>query len=874
LDYTYQPDGADVPALVDEAKAFYGWVNPERNYAASGTLIATLDPSYHQNMVKLVNASVLVGAPLSQDAFGPQAAQLDRDLALAVEGGESYFGQAEKWLKDGRLSWAELEDRPEFFFYVMPNGELYRLNDWDELGGVLLATLDPSYYQDTTKLADAKELFGDPTDNDTINGGAGSDTLIGGDGSDVLDGGAQHDRLVGGNDNDILNGRAGNDQLYGGHVEVGMAETGNAADSLVGSNGIDSLYGGDGNDTLDGGFLDDLIVGQNGNDLIFGRSGNDLLIGAFEGWAGEIGGNDTIFGEDGSDRIYGGDGDDQLSGGNDNDDMYGERGRDVLWGAFWDSRFETGNAGDTLSGGDHEDRLFGGIGNDRLSGGNDADDLQGDEGNDILLGAHWDSEVETGLAGNDSLTGGHGSDFLFGGQWNDDLDGGLRGFDPEVGEMNDVIDGGEGNDILWGGEGNDTLTGSHGADTLNGENGRDDLDGGLRGFTPETGATNDALDGGRGSDILWGGEGEDTLVGGRGSDTLNGEWGNDHLDGGLLGFISEGNLDNSDLLDGGFGDDSLWGGEGSDTLNGGEGRDTLYGERGGDFLFGDNGNDALYGGGGQDRLEGGFGQDGLFGGTQDARDDLIGGPDPDRFLSADDNDIDRAPGSEDALIHFMGDGTFNFNDFEIELIDKGLAWLHAKRGNPALLKLADDQMTEDEQIITFVRVGAFESPNTGARNERNGRILISTFGIYGGNSPGDVTAVHEIGHNWDGTDDFGADQEDSIEGFIENEWYPLSGWEEDDLFASGKEESLDGDWRYWGWAVFQRPRDTLPGGLGAEYGKTNPMEDWSTFWEAYYVREVHNGSTPGSTDRRGGYDYTPGAAAKFSVLDRFFAGNF
>jgi hypothetical protein len=139
-----------------------------------------------------------------------------------------------------------------------------------------------------------------------------------------------------------------------------------------------------------------------------------------------------------------------------------------------------------------------------------------------------------------------------------------------------------------------------------------------------------------------------------------------------------------------------------------------------------------------------------------------------------------------------------------------------------------------------------------------------------------VTAVHEIGHNWDGTDDFGADEEDIIEDFIENEWYPLSGWEPDGIGASGKEESLDGDWRYNFNAVFQRLSDIPPPpvGLGAEYGRNNPMDDWCTFWEAYYVRAIRNGSDPTLPDLRMNYTYAPNTADKFSVLDRFFAGNF
>ena len=51
-------------------------------------------------------------------------------------------------------------------------------------------------------------LVGD-VDNDTLNGGARWDTLVGGDGDDVLDGGLDNDQMYGGD---------GNDTYYVDHV--------------------------------------------------------------------------------------------------------------------------------------------------------------------------------------------------------------------------------------------------------------------------------------------------------------------------------------------------------------------------------------------------------------------------------------------------------------------------------------------------------------------------------------------------------------------------------------------------------------------------------------------------------------------------------
>ena len=116
-------------------------------------------------------------------------------------------------------------------------------------------------------------------------------------------------------------------------------------------------------------------------------------------------------------------------------------------------------------------------------------------------------------------------------------------------DISQQIDGAKGDDVINGGAGSDTLDGGRG---------------------------NDTFDGGAGDDLLDGGKGDDILNGGAGSDTLDGGKGNDAFDGGA----------GDDLLDGGKGDDLLNGGAGSDTLDGGKGDDTLDGGAGDDILTG------------------------------------------------------------------------------------------------------------------------------------------------------------------------------------------------------------------------------------------------------------------------------------------------
>ena len=214
-----------------------------------------------------------------------------------------------------------------------------------------------------------------------LGGGAGDDTLHGGDRNDRLAGRAGDDTLYGGKGDDCIFGGSwaglsddGDDTLYGGEGD----------DTLVGGNwairvqfrdgddGGDTLYGEDGDDTLIGGNLggDGGILGINddGDDTLYGGTGDDTLIG---GNFDNIG-KGRLNGEDGNDTLYGGDGDDKLIGGHSGFDRHWQ-----LWringderileqSGVWPWKGDVGDGNDTLEGGKGNDDLWGGGGADRF----------------------------------------------------------------------------------------------------------------------------------------------------------------------------------------------------------------------------------------------------------------------------------------------------------------------------------------------------------------------------------------------------------------------------------------------------------------------------------------------------------------------------
>jgi Ca2+-binding RTX toxin-like protein len=563
------------------------------------------------------------------------------------------------------------------------------------------------------------DLFLVSTGADTINGGAGFDTI-------VLTGATAGVRV----NLDVL---SQNTQLAAGQIYISIEGitgshfsdtlTGNAVDNridgldgndrLSAGAGADSLFGGNGNDTLLGGLGADILDGGAGRDRASYREATTAVLADLANPGlntGEAAGDSYVSIED-------------MEGGAGADTLLGDAQANALHGVDGHDRLEGRSGNDSLYGGDGNDTLIGGEGADRLEGGNGIDivsyetataavriDLvtssqnQGEALGDVFLTI--EGFILTAFA--DSFSGSALAETVQGGAGNDTLSG-LGGAD--------LLSGGAGNDLLYGGDGDDTLIGGAGADRLEGGAGVDlasyagaaagvladlttpglntgeaqgdvfvaveDLEGTsfndtLAGDTAANrlygGEGNDSLSGRAGNDILFGGDGNDVLLGGSGSDILYGGAGFDiasyadsttalraDLETPSLstGFALGDLFQDIEGLTGGSGADTLQGDGQANLLAGGLGNDILEGRLGNDTLYGEDGLDSLYGGDGDDLLDGGVGNDRLEGGSGN-----------DRLLGGDGNDLLYGGDAEDVLEGRLGDDML-FGGLGNDLLDGG-----------------------------------------------------------------------------------------------------------------------------------------------------------------------------------------------------------
>ncbi|VIO73277.1 Bifunctional hemolysin/adenylate cyclase [Bradyrhizobium ivorense] len=325
-----------------------------------------------------------------------------------------------------------------------------------------------------TLSANVENLFHSGTQNFTgignagdnwIQGGQGSDYLIGLDGNDTLyDGGSAPDALQGGTGDDTYVVEAAGDNLIEfageGHDRVLTTLT----SFTLAANIEDLKYSGNQSFTGIGNELDNTIQGGSGNDVLSGLGGTNVLNGGagsdtadYSAAPGAIsvnlssgqglngyGQTDTFFSIE---NIIGSDNDDTIIG-------------------------DSGN--NTLNGGGGADTLVGGDGNDTLiDGAGAANTMQGGTGNDTyVVQAVGDSITEFANEGTDLVQTGLGFLILVSNVENLTHTG-SNDFIGIGNELNNLIIGGTGNDYLVGGAGNDTLIDGSGLNTLQGGNGDD-----------------------------------------------------------------------------------------------------------------------------------------------------------------------------------------------------------------------------------------------------------------------------------------------------------------------------------------------------------------------------------------------------------------
>ncbi|MBF2026124.1 MAG: DUF4347 domain-containing protein [Oscillatoriales cyanobacterium C42_A2020_001] len=292
--------------------------------------------------------------------------------------------------------------------------------------------------------AQANDVFSTDPDfggSDTIAGGSGNDTILGGSGgSDTT--GIGGDNLAGDTGDDVVLGDNGyitrNSNNVVEKIETTFPNRG-GDDAIAGNEGNDILLGGFGNDAITGSQGNDTILGDNGV-LDYTLDGNLATLDLITTTNPTLGGNDAIAGGDGRDVALGGTANDSISGNRGQDTLLGDNGR--IWLTNGQNHLietidpDIGGS-DTIQGNEDDDIMAGGFAGDFLYGNNGEDRILGDNARfdygyagDSLVGA--DNNLSTldffattapTLGGNDQIWGGLGEDTVLGGTGSDTIYG-------------------------------------------------------------------------------------------------------------------------------------------------------------------------------------------------------------------------------------------------------------------------------------------------------------------------------------------------------------------------------------------------------------------------------------------------------------------
>ena len=244
---------------------------------------------------------------------------------------------------------------------------------------------------------------------DTIDGGAGNDTIrsygeadliYGGDGDDLISAGIGADTVDGGAGIDTItfdeSGRPVSLDLSQG---IGLTQDAQGdvyinIENVVGSRFADLITGGTGANDISGLSGNDVLFGHGGSDTLHGNTGNDQLFGD-HGTNAQILGNDVLYGDEGDDTLSGDGGIDTVFGG-DGYDMASYR--TATAGVIASLETNTARTWEYFNG------TYGYV--DTMNG---IEGLIGSNFGDRLSGDATDNRLEGGLR-NDTLAGGRGSD--------------------------------------------------------------------------------------------------------------------------------------------------------------------------------------------------------------------------------------------------------------------------------------------------------------------------------------------------------------------------------------------------------------------------------------------------------------------------------
>ena len=337
----------------------------------------------------------------------------------------------------------------------------------------------------------------------TVIGGAGKDTIQGGDGADVL---------LGGSEDDFIDGNRGNDTLFlGAGKDLAQWDPGDGSDVIEGGTETDTLQFNGAN------ISEHMVLSANGGRLLLTRDVANIVmdLNDVEGVVVNLlGGSDVFTVND-------------LSGTDATLVTLNLAG--TLDGSFADGSADNvtingSSAGDTIA-------LSTGVGSISVTGLAAAVTVNQAEISDqltVLGGAGNDLFLAVQTVANETLDGGSDIDTIdttvFNGSYVINLVTGTTNFAGESFiNFENVITG----------NGADTITGSAVANTISGGGGADTIDGGDGADTISGGEGNDTLRGSRAADILTGGNGDDLLNGGQGTDRLIGGAGHDTLNGGI-----------------------------------------------------------------------------------------------------------------------------------------------------------------------------------------------------------------------------------------------------------------------------------------------------------------------------------------------------